>query len=57
MLSIITIEGEMPAVTMTEITQESKEAATLENEGQFFLSVYNFWAVVFILRCVCYRRK
>ena len=57
MRSIITIEGEMPAVTMTEITQESKEAATLENEGQFFLSVYNFWAVVFILRCVCYRRK
>lgn len=57
MLIIIMIEGEMPAVTMTEITQESKEEATLENEGQFFLSVYNFWGVVFILKFVCYRRK
>ena len=46
MVIIITIEGKkMPAVTMTEITQDSKERATIKNDCQFFLRAHSF--------CVC----
>lgn len=40
MVIIIMIGRKMAAVT--EIAQESKEMATLKNEGHFFLSIYNF---------------